>query len=155
MRHPDADAKTAAIGIASGAVQHRFRLTVAAKVDSRGKTANILKPSPNGICVCTDRLRDSGGVAFNARINVESGKADPIAAAFQPTEANTVFRKSDVLGAQHQRQLGGRGVEQREPVAVVGEGVLREGDAHHGGAVEAEEAEQGGVCAICGGAEGT
>src|ERR1043166_1737153 len=104
MRHTDADANAEAIGIASGAIQYRFSLTVAAEVDARGNSTHILKPSPNGICMRPGRWRNRAGIAFNARINVESGKDDPVAAAFEPTQANTVFCKSGVLGAQQYRR---------------------------------------------------
>ena len=107
MRHTHGNAKAAAEGIAGGTVQHGVTLAVAAEINARSKSADVLQLSSNGIGMGTHRLRSSG-ITFNAGINVRDAEADLVTTAFQPAQANTAFSKRNVLGLQQYR--GGVGI---------------------------------------------
>src|SRR5438445_8531468 len=102
MGHPDANAESATEGIASGTVQYGVTLAVAAEINARSKSANILKLFSDGIGMATNRLRSSR-ITFNAGINMRDTEADFVTTAFQPAQTNSAFSKRNVFGLQEYR----------------------------------------------------
>src|SRR5215467_3953682 len=97
MAHLDAEAETAAVRVALGSVQDGVTFAVSAQVNTLRQRPCVLNFAAEGVRVRTNRV---GRIALNARVSVERGKGNAITAALQPTEAEAVFHKRHVGGAQ-------------------------------------------------------